>query len=85
MVQASTYHPMQRQNIRQLQYCFCHNEQLSLCAGNYRILSESPSRSIDLQLLRNKDTILFYRQAIRTVCLGMYNFLPRLLKNLRNL
>ena len=85
MVQASTYHPMQRQNIRQLQYCFCHNEQLSLCAGNYRILSERPMRSIDLQLLRNKDTILFYRQAIRTVCLGMYNFLPRLLKNLRNL
>ena len=83
MFQVST-HPMQRQNIRQ-QYCFCHNEQLSLCAGNYRILSESPSRSIDLQLLRNKDTILFYRQAIRTVCLGMYNFLPRLLKNLRNL
>ena len=76
---------MQRQNIHQLQYCFCHNEQLSLCAGNYRILSESPLRSIYLQLLRNKDTILFYCQAIRTVGLGMYNFLPRLLKNLMNL
>ena len=44
-----------------------------------------PPRSIDLQMLRNKDTILFYCQAIRTVDLGMYNFLPRLLKNLKNL
>ena len=75
---------MQRQNIHQ-QYRFCHNEQLSLCAGKYRILSEIPLRSIDLQLLRNKDTILFYCQAIRTVCLGVYSFLPRLLKNLMNL
>ena len=83
MVEAGIY-PMQRQNIHR-QYCFCHNEQLSLCAGNYRILSEIPPRSIDLQLLRNKDTILFYSQAIRTVGLGMYNFLPRLLKNLMNL
>ena len=75
---------MQRQNIHQ-QFCFSHNEQLSLCAGNHCISSESPPRSIDLQMLRNKDTILFYCQAIRTVDLGMYNFLPRLLKKLKNI
>ena len=71
---------MQHQNIHQR--CHRHNEQLSLCLGVYRILSESPLRSIQIDLRHNKDTTLFCYQAICTVLLDMCNFPSRLLKNL---